>query len=95
MIEVDVGLQKSLRDLIHGLGLMFPYGSKGAISRDLGRWVWDGLDLADGYVGGRGGRLREMCLISDVPGSGLGISIRVTVLSEWTHSSGGILIIHE
>jgi hypothetical protein len=95
MIEVDVGLQKSLRDLIHGSGLMFPSGSKGAVSRGLGRWVVDGLDRVDGYVDGRGGRLRGMYLISGVPESGLWISIRVTVLSEWTHSSGGILIIHE
>jgi hypothetical protein len=95
MIEVDVGLQKSLRDLIHGSGLMFPYVSMGVVSRGLGRWVVDGLDRVDGYVDGRGGRLRGMYLISGVPESGLWISIRVTVLSEWTHSSGGILIIHE
>jgi hypothetical protein len=75
MIEVDGDLQKSLRDLIHGLGLMFPYVSKGAVSRGLGRWVWDGLDRVDGYVDGRGGRLRGMCLISGVQGSSLWISI--------------------
>jgi hypothetical protein len=78
MIEVDVGLQKSLRDLIHGLGLMFPSGSRGVVSRGLGRWVVDGLDRVDGYVDGRGGRLRGMYLISGVQGSSLWISIIMT-----------------
>jgi hypothetical protein len=77
MIEVDVGLQKSLRDLIHGLGLMFPYVSRGAVSLGLGRWVWDGLDRVDGYVDGRGGRLRGMYLISGVPGSGLVLALEL------------------
>jgi len=78
MIEVDVGLQKSLRDLIHGSGLMFLYVSMGVVSRGLGRWVVDGLGLVDGCVGGRGGKLRGMYLISGVPGSSLWISIIMT-----------------
>jgi hypothetical protein len=78
MTEVDGGLQKSLRDLIHGLELMFPYVSKGAVSLGLGRWVVDGLDRVDGYVDGRGGRLRGMYLISGVQGSSLWISIIMT-----------------
>jgi hypothetical protein len=68
MIEVDVDLQKSLHDLIHGLELMFPYVSMGVVSLGRGRWVWDGSDRVDGYVDGRGGRLRGMYLISGVPG---------------------------
>lgn len=77
MTEVDGGLQKSLRDLIHGLELMFPYVSKGAVNRDRGRWVVDGLDRGDGYVDGRGGRLRGMYLISGVPGSGLVLALEL------------------
>ena len=75
MIEVDADLQKSLLDLIHGSELMFPYVSRGEVSHGLGRWVGDGLDRVDGCVGGRGGRLRGMYLISDVPGSGLELAL--------------------
>jgi len=66
-----------LLDLIHGLGLMFPFASRGEVSLDRGRWVGDGLDRVDGYVGGRGGRLRGMYLISGVPESNLRISIMI------------------
>jgi len=67
-----------LPDLIHGLELMFPYVSRGVVSLGLGRWVEGGLGLVDGCVGGRGGRLRGMYLISGVPGSSLWISIIMT-----------------
>jgi hypothetical protein len=79
MIEVDVDSQKSLRDLIHELVLMFPFVSRGVVSHVLGRWVVGGLDRVGGYVGGRGGRLRGMYLISGVPGSGLDISTINTI----------------
>jgi len=69
--------------------------SRGEVSLDRGRWVVGGLDPVDGYVGGRGGRLRGMYLISGVPGSGLGISINTAAYQRRTHSSGGTLIIHE
>jgi hypothetical protein len=64
----------SLLGLIHGSGLKFPYGLKGVVNLDRGRWVLGGLDLVDGCVCLYGGRLRGMYLISGVPGSGLEIS---------------------
>ena len=53
--------------------------SMGEVSRDLRHWVVGGLDRVDGCVGGHGGRLRGMYLISGVPGSGLVISTINTI----------------